>query len=67
MRVRTLKRFSDLKDKKVREVGEEFVVSQERYDQILSKGSLVIEVKESPAEEVADNATGGRKKRTTRK
>ena len=58
MKARTLIRFTDLKEDKVREIGEEFVLSKERFDEILSKGRLIEEV-----EEVKVGA-GGRKKRT---
>lgn len=46
MRVITKVKFKDLKDKKIREIGEEFVVSKERYDEILKVGKFVEEVKE---------------------
>lgn len=48
MRVRTLVRFSDLKEKKVREVGDEFEVTKARLDEInsASKVALVEVVKE---------------------
>lgn len=48
MRVRTLVRFSDLKEKKVREVGDEFEVTKARLDEInsASRVALVEVVKE---------------------
>lgn len=48
MRARTLIRFSDLKEKKVREVGDEFEVTKARLDEInsASKVALVEVVKE---------------------
>ena len=46
MRVITKVKFKDLKDKTIREIGEEFVVSKERYDEILKVGKFVEEVKE---------------------
>lgn len=51
MRVITKVKFKDLKDKKLREIGEEFVVSKERYDEILKVGKFVEEVKEEVKEE----------------
>lgn len=51
MRVITKVKFKDLKDKKIREIGEEFVVSKERYDEILKVGKFVEEVKEEVKEE----------------
>ena len=51
MRVITKVKFKDLKDKKTREIGEEFVVSKERYDEILKVGKFVEEVKEEVKEE----------------
>lgn len=52
MRVITKVKFKDLKDKKIREIGEEFVVSKERYDEILKVGKFVEEVKEEVKEEI---------------
>lgn len=46
MKVKTIKRFTDLKEKKVREVGDTFEVSKARYDEILKVDKLVEEVKE---------------------
>ena len=51
MKVRTLVTFNDLKEKQRREIGEEFVVSKERYDEILKVGKFVEEVKEEVKEE----------------
>lgn len=46
MRVTTTSRFNDLKENKVREVGDTFEVSKERYAEILKVGKFVKEVKE---------------------
>ena len=48
MKVKTIVKFKDLKEKKLREAGEEFEVSKERYKEINSTkfGVLVEEVKE---------------------
>lgn len=48
MRVKTIVKFKDLKEKKLREIGEEFEVSKERFKEINSTkyGKLVEEVKE---------------------
>jgi hypothetical protein len=59
MKARTLERFTDLKEEKVREVGDEFVLTRERYEYIVSRGKFIEEVQE----EVKVGA-GGRKKRT---
>lgn len=46
MKAKVLRKFKDKKDKKLREVGEEFVVSKERFEEINSTkyGKLVEEV-----------------------
>lgn len=56
MRARTLTRFSDLKAKKVREVGDEFEVTVERLNEInsASKSALVEVVKEEKKEIVKE-------------
>lgn len=54
MKVRTIKRFNDLKDKKVREIGDEFEVTQKRLEEILKVGKLVEVVQENP-----DGNSGG--------
>ena len=46
MKVKTIVRFRDLKENKIREIGEEFTVSKERYDEILKVGNFVEEVVE---------------------
>lgn len=44
MKVRTLVRFNDLKEGKLREVGDEFTVTKERFAEILKVGKFVEEV-----------------------
>lgn len=46
MKVRTLVKFIDKKEGKLREVGDEFTVSKARFKEILSVGAFVEEVKE---------------------
>lgn len=48
MKVKTLVEFKDLKDKKLRKVGEEFIVNKDRFEEINSTkyGKLVEEIKE---------------------
>lgn len=41
MKVKTLIKFRDLNEKKIREVGEEFVVSKDRFEEILKIGKFV--------------------------
>lgn len=62
MKVRTLIRFSDLKENIVREVGDEFIVSKERFEILSALGPIICEVKE-----VAEDAAGKRKKGTKNK
>lgn len=50
MKVRTLVTFNDLKEKQRREIGDEFIVSKERYEEILKVGKFVEEVKEDVKE-----------------
>lgn len=46
MKVKTLVKFQDAKEDKLREVGDEFIVSKERYKEILEAGNFVEEVEE---------------------
>lgn len=46
MKVRVLVKFNDLKEKVLREIGDEFIVSKSRYEEILTAGDLIEEVKE---------------------
>jgi len=45
MKVRALIRFNDLKENIVREVGDEFIVSKERFEIITALGPIIREVK----------------------
>lgn len=51
MKVRTIVRFNDKKEGKLREIGEEFTVSKARYNEILKVGPFVEEV---PSEKKAE-------------
>lgn len=52
MRVKTIRRFSDLESQKVREVGDEFDVNKERFGKLdalkLVEAVKVVEVKKTP-------------------
>lgn len=50
MRVKTLVRFRDLKEGKLREIGEEFTCSKARFAEILKVGPFVEEVKTDKAD-----------------
>ena len=54
MKVKTIAIFKDLKAKKLREVGEEFICSRERYEEILKKGKFVEPVEERKTEKTTD-------------
>lgn len=41
MKVRALVKFNDLKENVVREIGDEFIVSESRYDEIKKAGRFV--------------------------
>lgn len=51
MKVRTKVKFRDLKEDELREVGDEFIVSKDRYKEILEVGDFVEEVKEDDDKE----------------
>lgn len=59
MKVKTVQRFRDLKENEVREVGDEFIVSKERFEELSAAGELIAEV-----EEVEVDVIRERKKRT---
>lgn len=65
MRVRTLIRFNDLKENKVREANSEFEASKERVEHInsTSYGVLVEVVKEEKKETVKENTVKPKKKK----
>ena len=48
MKVKTIVKFRDLKEKKLRKIGEEFEVTKKRFEEINSTkyGKLVEEIKE---------------------
>lgn len=46
MKVKTIVRFKDLKENKIREIGETFIISKKRADEILKKGAYIEEIKE---------------------
>lgn len=56
MKVKALIKFKDLKEDKIREIGEEFIISKERYEEILKVGVLVEEIEEPKEEEVKETA-----------
>lgn len=73
MKVRVLVKFNDLKEKVVREIGDEFIVSKSRYEEILTAGDLVEEVeepkeetKEEPKEEPKEQKKETPKKKTSK-
>lgn len=53
MKVKVIMPFKDKKAGKVRNIGEEFDVTQERFEEIKKSGRFVVEVKqeEKPAKE----------------
>lgn len=53
MKVETTVKFRDLKENKIREIGEQFNVSKERYKELEKRG-FVKEVKEEPEETAAE-------------
>lgn len=46
VKVKTIVRFKDLKEDKIREIGETFIISKKRADEILKKGAYIEEIKE---------------------
>lgn len=53
MKVETTVEFRDLKEKRLRKIGEQFTVSKERYKDLEQRG-FVKEVKEEPKETAAE-------------
>ena len=51
MKVKTIVRFKDLKEDKIREIGETFIISKKRADEILKKGAYIEEIKEEDKKE----------------
>lgn len=46
MKVRVLIKFNDLKENIIRKIGDEFIVSESRYEEIKKAGRFVEEVEE---------------------
>lgn len=51
MKVKTLKKFIDQKEKVIRQPGEVFECTEERYDEIMAKNRLIEPLEESDQEE----------------
>lgn len=49
MKVRAKIKFRDLKEKVIREIGDEFEVTKARYEEIKEKGGDWLEIIEEPA------------------
>lgn len=59
MKVETIVKFRDLKANKIREIGEQFIVSKERYEE-LERRKFVKEVKVAPVQpEKKEEGTAG--------
>lgn len=69
MKVKTLKKFIDQKEKVIRQPGEVFECTQERYDEIMAKNRLIEPLKEveKPEEEPEKAEAPDTTKKTTRK
>ena len=50
MKVETAVKFRDLKENRIREIGEQFTVSKERYQELKSRG-FIKEVKVAPVQQ----------------
>lgn len=61
MKVRALIKFNDLKEKTVREIGDEFIVSKTRFEEITKAGNFV-EVVEEVTEETEEDIKKQEKK-----
>ena len=57
MKVKVIKKFVDKHTKKVHKVGEVLTISKERFEEILTVGKLVEEVKEVKAAKPAKEKT----------
>lgn len=62
MRARVLEKFMDLKNNRIRTEDEVFVLTKERFDEILKVGKFIEEVKED-----TQKTTTTTKKQTTKK
>lgn len=63
MRARVLEKFMDLKNNRIRTEDEVFVLTKERFDEILKVGKFIEEVKE----DTQKTTTTTTKKQTTKK
>lgn len=64
MRARVLEKFMDLKNNRIRTEDEVFVLTKERFDEILKVGKFIEEVKEDTQKTTTTTTT---KKQTTKK
>ena len=46
MKVKVVRKFNDLKENTTREIGDEFIVSKSRFEEIQKAGDFVVEVEE---------------------
>lgn len=59
MKVKVIKRFRDKHTRKIHKVNDALTVSQERFDEILTVGKLVEEIKEEPEGEKTGEHVNG--------
>ena len=57
MKVRVIERFRDKNTKKIHKVNDILTISQARYDEILTVGNFVEEIKEEPKEAAPNKST----------
>ena len=46
MKVKVVRKFNDLKENTTREIGDEFIVSKSRFQEIQKAGDFVVEIEE---------------------
>ena len=46
MKVKVVRKFNDLKENTIREIGDEFIVSKSRFEEIQRAGDFVVEIEE---------------------
>lgn len=46
MKVKVVRKFNDLKENTIREIGDEFIVSKSRFEEIQNAGNFVVEIEE---------------------
>ena len=46
MKVKVVRKFNDLKENTMREIGDEFIVSKSRFEEIQKAGDFVVEIEE---------------------